>query len=128
MNLTETAKLLTMCAAFDQRTIGEADVAAWQATLDDLRFEDCREAVIAHFRNSASRIMPHDVRVAVNAMRRERLERDVEAYIPDADPNDPAAYIEAMKARRTRIADGTERQRPVAELIAGVERNLGRPA
>ena len=58
MNLTDTAKLLTMVAAFDRRTIGEADVTAWQAALDDLRFEDCREAVVAHFRISADWLMP----------------------------------------------------------------------
>ena len=128
MNLTDTAKLLTMVAAFYRRTIGEADVTAWQAALDDLRFEDCREAVVAHFRTSSDYLMPVAVRSAVKAMRRDRLERDVEAFIPDADPNDPTAYIEAMKARRARIADGTERPRPVAELVAGVEQNLGRPA
>lgn len=128
MNLTETAKLLTMCAAFDQRTIGEADVSAWQATLDDLRFEDCREAVVAHFRNSSGRIMPNDVRVAVKAMRRDRLERDLPIDPPDADPNDVLGYIRAVREQRTRVADGTERPRPVAELIAGVERGMGRPA
>lgn len=128
MNLTETATLLAMIQAFDRRTVGEADVTAWQAALDDLRFDDCREAVVAHFRISSDWLMPANVRAAVKAARRDRLERDLPIDPPDADPNDVRAYLEALRAQRHRVGDGTERPRPVAELIAGVEQNLGRPA
>jgi hypothetical protein len=31
---SETAKLLALCAAFDQRTVGEADVEAWHAIFE----------------------------------------------------------------------------------------------
>ena len=119
MNLTETTTLLAMIQAFDRRTVGQADVTAWQATLDDLRFDDCRDAVVAHFRNSSEWLMPAHVRATVKAARRERLDRDTPLEPPDADPNDPPAYIEALRADRRRVADGTERQRPVSELIAG---------
>jgi hypothetical protein len=43
------------------------------------------------------------------------------AEIPDADPDDVRGYLAAVKAQRTRAADGIEmKRRPVAELIAGI--------
>ena len=126
MNHSETATLLAMIQAFDRRTVGEADVTAWQAALDDLRFEDCRTAVVAHFRISSEWLMPAAVRAAVKAARRDRLERDLPTDPPDADPNDVPAYLEALREQRTRVGDGTERPRPVAELIAGVAQQMPR--
>jgi hypothetical protein len=128
VNMSEIATLLAMVAAFDRRTVGEADVVAWHEAVGDLRLEDARAAVIAHFRTSRDWLMPIDVRTAVAALRRDRLERELPIEPPDADPNDVPAYLAALRAQRHRVGDGTERPRPVAELIAGVEQNLGRPA
>lgn len=124
MNMSEIATLLAMVAAFDRRTVGEADVVAWHEAIGDLRLEDARSAVVAHFRTSRDWLMPLDVRTAVTAMRRDRLERDMPTDPPDADPNDPAAYIAALRDQRRRVGDGTERPRPVAELIAGTVKRM----
>lgn len=64
MSLTksEIALLLALCASFDQRTIGEADVEAWHEILgEDLSFTDARTRVLAHYRVSNERIMPSDI-------------------------------------------------------------------
>ncbi|MFD0384643.1 hypothetical protein ACFQ2B_27690 [Streptomyces stramineus] len=47
------------------------------------------------------------------------------AEIPDADPDDVPAYLAALRAQRTRAADGFElKPRKVATLIAGVGREV----
>ncbi len=106
MTLEETIDLLTVCAAFDRRTVGEADVTAWHAVAGDLEFADCRAAVIAHYRESRDWIMPADVRTRVKAMRRDRLERSITAA-PDPELADqPGRYKAALAAAIRRIADG----------------------
>lgn len=72
MNLPETANLLTSMSAYDQRTIGESDVIAWQAVLSDAPFEDCVEAVKRHYAEQTDRMMPAHVRRLVRDIRRER--------------------------------------------------------
>lgn len=111
MNLTETATLLTMCAAYDRRTIGEADVHAWQAVLPDIRFEDARKAVIDHYRDHRDWIMPADVRAIARKARTDRLARHLE-LVPDADPDDVPGYLAALREDRMRTADGGDRAMP----------------
>jgi hypothetical protein len=61
MTLAETADLLSLAAAIDSRTIGEADVRAWQMTLDDIPFTDAVNALRSHYRESTKRVMPADI-------------------------------------------------------------------
>lgn len=61
MNLPETAELLAFAQAFDQRTVGRADVIAWQGVLVDAPFEDCHEAVRRHYTEHTERLMPAHV-------------------------------------------------------------------
>ena len=124
MTPSETAILLAMAAAFDSRTVGETDVMAWHAVLEDLPLEDCEAAVLAWYREHRERLMPSDVRHAVKAIRRDRIERDGGTEPPDADPDDVVAYLAAFREGRRRAADGTERPRPVAQLIAGATPQL----
>jgi hypothetical protein len=58
---SQTATLLGVCASFDARTVGHADIEAWFAAVGDLDFEECREKVIQHYRTSRERIMPADL-------------------------------------------------------------------
>lgn len=68
--------LLTKMAAYDQRTIGEADVAAWHEVLpEEVGIVDALASVPAHYSRSRDRMMPADVIDAVTAVRRERLQR-----------------------------------------------------
>lgn len=66
MIASETALVLAVAAAFDARTIGDGDVAAWHSALYDLDFGACREAVIAHYRRSDDRITPAQIRHLTN--------------------------------------------------------------
>ncbi|MGW3427996.1 hypothetical protein ACWDHW_08565 [Streptomyces melanosporofaciens] len=61
MTLAETADLLSIAAGVDQRTIGEADVRAWQMVLDDIPFANAATALRAHYRSTNRRIMPGDI-------------------------------------------------------------------
>ena len=72
MNRAEAAQLLGAMAAFDRRTVGDADVIAWQAVLDDVPFADALEAVKQHYREGEAWLMPVHVRKAVRAMQAER--------------------------------------------------------
>jgi hypothetical protein len=78
MNHSDTAKLLAFCAAYDQRTIGEADVLAWSEALDSpwvpgIDLDEAREAVVAWYRETAQRITVADVLKRVKTWRAERL-------------------------------------------------------
>ncbi|HEY5990451.1 MAG TPA: hypothetical protein VIV12_29290 [Streptosporangiaceae bacterium] len=81
MSPEETIDLLAIMAAYDQRTVGEADVIAWHAALADVVFEDARRSVIGHYRENDDRIMPSDVRsrALVYADDRAMTERTTEA-------------------------------------------------
>lgn len=76
MKETEVVALLTKMAAYDQRTIGKADVAAWHEVLpEEVGIVDALASVPAHYARSRDRMMPADVIDAVTAIRRERLQR-----------------------------------------------------
>lgn len=61
MTLAETADLLSIAAALDYRTIGEADVRAWHMTLADIDFTAATAALTAHYRDTTRRAMPADI-------------------------------------------------------------------
>lgn len=113
MNRAETARLLTMCAAYDNRTPSEAAVIAWHEALADLAFEDAKTAVVDHYRASREWIMPADVRQRIVEIRRHRLAAlGDDAAVPDADPDDVEAYLKALREGRMRRAspEGTRRR------------------
>lgn len=133
MTPAQTSELLAFCAAFDRRTVGKADVLAWQTVLADIDYDAARGAVSAHYADETRWIMPADIRTAVRAARASTAADyqgpGLPAEIPDADPDDVPAYLAAVRAQRTRAADGQAlRPRPVAELVAGVGREVPPPA
>jgi hypothetical protein len=121
MTPADTAELLVLAAAFDRRTIGKADVLAWNAALSDLEFADAKDAIVEHFKASGDWLMPYHVRARVKAARAKRLSLVVD-QVPDADPDDVPAYLDAVRSQRYRAASADARPRPVAQLLAGVER------
>ncbi|MEU3851769.1 hypothetical protein [Streptomyces sp. NPDC029554] len=131
MTPSETAELLGFAAAFDRRTVGKADVLAWQTILGDIDYTAARAAVTAHYGRETRWIMPADIRQHVLTQRADTA-ADIQgpglpAAIPDADPDDVPAYLAAVKEQRTRAADGELKRRPVAELLAGVGHDIPRP-
>lgn len=84
MKRSEVAALLTMMAAYDRRTIGEADVIAWHAALDGHVLPGiAREAIIRHYRRSSDWLDPARLLAEAKVIRKERL--DV-AGAPDFPP------------------------------------------
>jgi hypothetical protein len=113
MTPDETVDLLTVAAAFDQRTVGEGDVMAWYAVVFDLSYDDAKLAVMGHYTDTADRIMPAHVRQRVKAMRRDRLSREI---VPAPDPeiaDEPGRYRETLGAEIRRIADGHSVQKAI---------------
>lgn len=108
MTLNETVDLLTVAAAFDQRTIGEGDAIAWHAAVGDLSFTDSRQAVIVHYREHRERVMPADVRHGVKAIRQARLDAAGPTEIPPELADRPIEAREWLQRTRDAIADGQE--------------------
>jgi hypothetical protein len=105
MRRSEISLLLGVMAAYDRRTTGETDVAAWLDVIGDLDFADAVQAVKDHYRESSAWVMPADVRHRVKKIREERLAAvGDDAAVPDADPDDVPAYLEALRAGRMRRA------------------------
>ena len=92
MKKSEAAQLLAWCAAFDQRTIGDADVLAWSEALSspwvpNLGLEEAQAAVTAHYQATAQRIAPADILKRVKDTRALNMAR----ALPKAEgvpPND----------------------------------------
>jgi hypothetical protein len=105
VNATETAALLTLAAAYDQRTIGEADVLAWQAILGPTSFADAQTAVKAHYATKRDRVMPVDVIDGVRKIRNDRLER-YESWVQPGPELTAAQYRDWLRDTRQAIADG----------------------
>lgn len=78
MTPADIARVLAKAAAFDQRTVGEADILAWYDAIGDLDPTDALEAVSRHYRESTDRLMPaHIRRIAAQLVReRHRIERE----------------------------------------------------
>jgi hypothetical protein len=62
VNVSQAAELLTLAAAFDQRTISREDASAWALALRGLDFAKCREAIVTHYSHETNRIMPAHIR------------------------------------------------------------------
>jgi hypothetical protein len=58
---SEAAQLLAIAAGIDQRTIGDADVQAWQMVLHDIPLEPAVAALRDHYRATTRRVMPADI-------------------------------------------------------------------
>ena len=111
MERSDVAKLLAFCAAFDQRTIGDADVLAWHEALSspwvpNMGLEDAQEAVIEHYRATSERITPADVLKRVKDTRAVAMSR----ALPKAEgvpPNED--YLRARAELDGHLGMGRER-------------------
>jgi hypothetical protein len=112
MTPTEAAALLTICASFDNRKPDENAATAWAMALDDLRFIDCREAIVVHYRTSREWIMPVNIREGVKRVRIDRWNAFVEQipgkYLlpPARFADDPDAELRWVHDVNARVRDG----------------------
>jgi len=105
MTPTETALLLTLIASYDRRTLGDEDVLAWHAALAQVAYADARTVVTDHYRTETAWIMPAHITAGVRRIRSERL-TGLDALLPDADPDDVQAWLDAYRAQIADVADG----------------------
>lgn len=124
MTKSQVVALLAYITAYDRRTTSEIDDEMWNRNAGDLDFEDAKDAVDEYFRNSKEWLMPVDVRRGVAAIRERRARRNGApvgaggtAEIPDADPDDTAAYLAAVREQRVRCGDQLT-PRTIAALLA----------
>jgi hypothetical protein len=109
MTPDEVARLLAKCAAYDQRTVGRTDIAAWTEALADVELVDALPAVTGHYRNTTRRAMPADIRER-SAEHRD-MRRRAERRTPLAEL--PPGVHESDADRDARIAAGVKIARSV---------------
>jgi len=61
MDLDETAKLLTVIAAYDNRNVTRETVVVWQQALGHLSLNVAQQAVVLHFKESTEYLKPGHV-------------------------------------------------------------------
>lgn len=111
MNREETIKLTRYVkGACPQQAVDEFTPNIWHDLLKDLRLEDCRQAVVAIARRQPF-VSPSEIRDEVARIRADRIGPagpGLSPIPPPADPDDPKAYIAALREQQARIADGRE--------------------
>lgn len=101
MTPSETAELLQLIQAFDQRTVGHADVGAWHAVLHSTDLEDAKQgAIVWHSVPRERRIMPGDVKGEAAKIANARQAHPDEP--PPVDPDDVVTYLAAHRAGKRR--------------------------
>lgn len=112
-----------------QQKFDEFTPDAWHDVLGSYPLAESRAAAAAVARKQPF-VSPAEIIAEITRCRGENASDfqgpGLAAEVPDADPDDVPAYLAALRAQRTRAADGMElKRRPVAELIAGVVDSFG---
>lgn len=112
-----------------QQKFDEYTPDAWHDVLGDWPLVTARTAAAAVAKKQPF-VSPAEIIAEIRKQRDAKADSfqgpGLPAEVPDADPDDVPAYLAALRAQRTRAADGAElKRRPVAELIAGVVDSFG---
>lgn len=102
MTKTQVAFLLSAIYVYERRREGvsEAEVEAWYQLLAGLDFEDAKAVVTEHFSESDKPLSPAKIRTGVRTVAAARKPPEAAAdrvRVPDADPDDPKAFIKALR-------------------------------
>lgn len=129
MNEEETVVLARYVKALcPQQKFDEFTADAWHDVLGDFSLIDARSAAAAVARRQPF-VSPAEIIGEIKRLRGDRADSfqgpGLPAEIPDADPDDVPAYLAALRAQRTRAADGMQlKPRKMAELMPGVGRDV----
>lgn len=106
MTPADAAELLTLAAAFDRRTVGEADARAWAAALHAVPLDDdTRAAVARHYADTDRWLTPAHVLQQRAKIRADRLDRANVLY--EGQPDETGAQsIARRRALLAAVADG----------------------
>jgi len=117
MEATDVIDVLKACAAYDQRTTGDADVIAWTVALpEQITKAAAMEAVVAHYQESP---MPMRVADLIRIVRATRRCRTAAAGQPDFPPG--LTFTQEQRYRRAwfaMIGDGVEPEAATAAVDA----------
>lgn len=122
---SEAAEALAVAAAFDRRTVGTVEARAWaEAFPANYTRTEVARAIVAHYASSTEFLMPKHVITLVTAERatnRERYMAENFNAVPNADPDDVNAWLDAL--RRGDLVDTSPKpdsrlRRPVDALVA----------
>jgi len=122
MTPAETAKVLAKAAAYDQRTVGEADVLAWHEIVGDLDFQDALAAVARHYAETDRRLMPVHLRNHANRVRLERVEASPKCAV--CGQSTAGRYHERNCGGRRAITAASDRSEDVQRLINELRESL----
>lgn len=115
MTRAEVAALLSMCSAYDSRTIGEADVLAWHRIIGHLPAVQAQAAVVDHYTRESRRIMPADVMAGAKRIRRDLLDNADASFVFAGDPDDAEEYRRQLVGHRKAVGDGQVFDPPALE-------------
>ncbi len=118
MTPTETGALLAVAATYDGRTFAEPDVTGWHRALTDLPFEDCRDAVVAHYARETAWLMPAHVRRLVAAMRNDRAMRATPELEQGLAPMPARFRDEYQKSRAANTVNYARKGNLVVDTVA----------
>lgn len=129
MTKTQVAFLLSAIYVYERRPEGvsQAEVEAWYQLLQGVDFEDAKTVVTEHFSESDRPLSPAKIRAGVRAVAaaRKPTERAAERVrVPDADPDDPRAFIQALRNRRWEADPIPGKPPPEGIPLAGVGRKV----
>lgn len=104
MEKSELSFLLTAIYVYERRetAVSQIEVEAWYQILEDVDFEDAKKVVTEHFSESDRRLSPAAIRTGARAIAATRKPPESPAErmkVPNADPDDPKAFIKALKAK-----------------------------
>lgn len=85
MDLNDTAKLLTVIAAYDNRNVQRETVVVWQQTLAHLPLDVAQQAVVLHFKESTAYLLPGHVNAAARRVQ-DALDRQQRMSLPALEP------------------------------------------
>lgn len=125
MTAFDTAKAVLAKASLYDQTFARPDMGiavAWSEALGNVNREDALQSVTEHYAAQTRRMMVADVLDGVRRIRNERIRRAAEDI--DYDPADVLGGIAAIRTGRSRVADGTVRERPVAALVQSTLQRL----
>ncbi|MFB7162293.1 hypothetical protein [Streptomyces sp. NPDC056242] len=111
-----------------QQKFDEFTPDAWHDVIGDHDLDEARAAAAAVARRQPF-VSPAEINDEIRARRDERAADfqgpGLTAEIPDADPDDVRAYLDALRNQRTRAATGQQlQQRPMRELLASAASRL----
>lgn len=135
MNITLVREILDLIVSYDRSPFPDGAVKAWLPVLEDIDYEDARQAVIEHYtslgardgKGDVRRILPGDLRSRSAAIReaRERMLGMSRPKLPAGrvgSTGRPAGVEQILREARERVARAeTERAATVrAQMLHGV--------